>query len=89
MTFNSAVVVTTEKPGMFKGTRGTLSATFNSAVVVTTEKPLSLCCRHARGATFNSAVVVTTEKPAPYPRTDCDEVPLQFGRGRDHGETDE
>ena len=44
--------------------------------------------RYATCITFNSAVVVTTEKPGLDPQLyTADSKYLQFGRGRDHGET--
>ena len=72
---------------MARGLPHRLTAPFNSAVVVTTEKLIVARRRRFACCSFNSAVVVTTEKLAKPRVSLAASSDLQFGRGRDHGET--
>ena len=56
-------------------------------MVVTTEKLGAARCWPSRVVSFNSAVVVTTEKLWFAETYFAHQFILQFGRGRDHGET--
>ena len=79
------MVVTTEKPRT--DIAQAPGSAFNSAVVVTTEKPAPGGSSLWNTTAFNSAVVVTTEKRPSKQQASFIDLNLQFGRGRDHGET--